>query len=98
MSYGAPSPPLPHRGVRPSSIIRKTCSRRCDRWRPFQDDVSIAVLTPGVFNSAYFEHAFLARQMGVELVEGRDLVVNDNPSMRAPRRAQTRRRDLSPHR
>ena len=31
-----------------------------------------------MFNSAYFEHAFLARQMGVELVEGRDLLVNDN--------------------
>ena len=45
---------------------------------PFDEDVSIAVLTPGVFNSAYFEHAFLARQMGVELVEGRDLLVNDN--------------------
>ena len=45
---------------------------------PFDQDVSIAVLTPGVFNSAYFEHAFLARQMGVELVEGRDLLVNDN--------------------
>ena len=45
---------------------------------PFEQDVSIAVLTPGVFNSAYFEHAFLARQMGVELVEGRDLLVNDN--------------------
>jgi len=45
---------------------------------PVRDDVSIAVLTPGVFNSAYFEHAFLARQMGVELVEGRDLLVNDN--------------------
>jgi uncharacterized circularly permuted ATP-grasp superfamily protein len=45
---------------------------------PYQEDVSIGVLTPGVFNSAYFEHAFLARQMGVELVEGRDLVVNDN--------------------
>jgi len=45
---------------------------------PYHEDVSIAVLTPGVFNSAYFEHAFLARQMGVELVEGRDLVVNDN--------------------
>ncbi len=45
---------------------------------PFHDDVSIAILTPGVFNSAYFEHAFLARQMGVELVEGRDLLVNDN--------------------
>ncbi len=35
------------------------------------------VLTPGVFNSAYFEHSFLAQQMGVELVEGRDLVVFD---------------------
>ncbi len=35
------------------------------------------VLTPGVFNSAYFEHSFLAQQMGVELVEGRDLVVHD---------------------
>jgi len=45
---------------------------------PFQEDVSIAVLTPGVFNSAFFEHAFLARQMGVELVEGRDLLINDN--------------------
>lgn len=38
----------------------------------------IALLTPGVFNSAYFEHAYLARQMGVTLVEGRDLVVHDN--------------------
>jgi uncharacterized circularly permuted ATP-grasp superfamily protein len=45
---------------------------------PVRDEVSIAVLTPGVFNAAYFEHAFLARQMGVELVEGRDLLVNDN--------------------
>ncbi len=41
-------------------------------------DPAIVVLTPGVFNSAYFEHAFLARQMGVELVEGRDLLVHDN--------------------
>ena len=39
---------------------------------------TIALLTPGVYNSAYFEHAFLARQMGIELVEGRDLVVHDN--------------------
>lgn len=38
----------------------------------------IVVLTPGVFNSAYFEHSFLARQMGVELVEGRDLNCRDN--------------------
>ncbi len=38
-------------------------------------DPTVVVLTPGVYNSAYFEHSFLARQMGVELVEGRDLVV-----------------------
>jgi len=37
----------------------------------------IAVLTPGIYNSAYFEHSFLAAQMGVQLVEGRDLVVDD---------------------
>jgi uncharacterized circularly permuted ATP-grasp superfamily protein len=35
------------------------------------------ILTPGVHNSAYFEHSFLARQMGIEIVEGRDLVVHD---------------------
>jgi uncharacterized circularly permuted ATP-grasp superfamily protein len=39
------------------------------------DDPRIVVLTPGPFNSAYYEHAFLAQQMGVPLVEGRDLVV-----------------------
>ena len=37
----------------------------------------VALLTPGIHNSAYFEHSFLAQQMGVELVEGRDLVVMD---------------------
>jgi uncharacterized circularly permuted ATP-grasp superfamily protein len=37
----------------------------------------VVVLTPGIYNSAYFEHSFLAQQMGVELVEGRDLVVAD---------------------
>ena len=42
------------------------------------EDPTVVVLTPGVYNSAYFEHAFLARQMGVELVEGRDLVVDDH--------------------
>ena len=41
------------------------------------DDPTVVVLTPGVHNSAYFEHSFLARQMGVELVEGRDLVCRD---------------------
>ena len=39
---------------------------------------TVVVLTPGMHNSAYFEHAFLAQQMGVELVEGQDLVVRDN--------------------
>lgn len=42
------------------------------------DDPNVVLLTPGVYNSAYFEHAFLARSMGVELVEGRDLVVDEH--------------------
>ena len=42
---------------------------------------AVAVWTPGVYNSAYFEHSFLAQQMGVELVEGRDLVVVDDRVM-----------------
>lgn len=40
-------------------------------------DPVVVVLTPGIYNSAYYEHSFLAQQMGVELVEGRDLVVQD---------------------
>ena len=39
---------------------------------------NIVLMSPGVFNSAYYEHAYLARQMGIELVEGRDLVTHDN--------------------
>jgi len=41
------------------------------------DSPTVVLLTPGRFNSAYFEHAFLAQQMGVELVEGQDLFVKD---------------------
>ena len=41
-------------------------------------DPTIVLLTPGVYNSAYFEHTFLARQMGIELVEGRDLLIHNN--------------------
>jgi uncharacterized circularly permuted ATP-grasp superfamily protein len=44
---------------------------------PATDDPTVVVLTPGVYNSAYVEHTLLARAMGVELVEGRDLVVRD---------------------
>ncbi len=39
---------------------------------------TVVVMTPGIYNSAYFEHSFLAQQMGVELVEGRDLIVENN--------------------
>jgi len=45
---------------------------------PSRPEPTIVVLTPGVGNSAYFEHAFLAREMGLPLVEGRDLLVHDN--------------------
>jgi uncharacterized circularly permuted ATP-grasp superfamily protein len=45
---------------------------------PTRPDPTIVVLTPGVGNSAYFEHAFLAREMGLPLVEGRDLLVHAN--------------------
>ncbi|HTV60883.1 MAG TPA: circularly permuted type 2 ATP-grasp protein [Verrucomicrobiae bacterium] len=41
-----------------------------------ESDAQIVLLTPGIYNSAYFEHSFLAQQMGIELVEGRDLVVD----------------------
>ncbi|MGH8804442.1 MAG: circularly permuted type 2 ATP-grasp protein [Polaromonas sp.] len=45
---------------------------------PATAEPTVVVLTPGMYNSAYFEHAFLAQQMGVELVEGQDLFVKDN--------------------
>jgi uncharacterized circularly permuted ATP-grasp superfamily protein len=45
---------------------------------PHRPDPTVVLLTPGVYNSAYFEHTFLARLMGIELVEGRDLLVHDN--------------------
>lgn len=54
------------------------------------DDPTIVVMTPGMYNSAYFEHAFLAQQMGIELVEGQDLFVMDDQifmrTTRGPRR------------
>ncbi|GAB5444158.1 MAG: circularly permuted type 2 ATP-grasp protein [Fuerstiella sp.] len=42
------------------------------------EDPTVVVLTPGIYNSAYYEHSFLAQQMGVELVQGQDLVVQDD--------------------
>ena len=49
-----------------------------DMAPPATAEPTVVVLTPGMHNSAYFEHAFLAQQMGVELVEGSDLFVKDN--------------------
>jgi len=58
--------------------------------QPGAPDPTVVVLTPGMYNSAYFEHAFLAQQMGVELVEGQDLFVKDRyvymRTTRGPRR------------
>jgi uncharacterized circularly permuted ATP-grasp superfamily protein len=68
-----------HAGVRPienySQALLGTLRSLAPEGRP---EPTIVLLTPGVFNSAYFEHAYLARQMGIELVEGRDLCTHDN--------------------
>ena len=58
-----------------AQTLLRTLRELSPQGRP---DPTVVLLTPGVFNSAYFEHAFLARQMGIELVEGRDLFVHDN--------------------
>ncbi len=65
--------------VRPIEDYPQELSRVLQEIAPAGlEDPSIVLLTPGIFNSAYFEHSFLARQMGIELVEGHDLVVSDN--------------------
>ncbi len=56
-------------------LLLTTLKSMAADWRP---NPQIVVLTPGVYNSAYYEHAYLARLMGCPLVEGRDLVVHDN--------------------
>jgi uncharacterized circularly permuted ATP-grasp superfamily protein len=49
------------------------------RWlAPREENPTVVILSPGIYNSAYFEHLYLAKQMGVELVEGNDLVVDDD--------------------
>ena len=66
-------------GVRPiehyPQALLSTLRSIAPEGRP---EPTIVLLTPGVYNSAYFEHTYLARQMGIELVEGRDLVIHDN--------------------
>lgn len=58
-----------------TQLLLSTLRSLAPEGRP---EPNIVLLSPGIFNSAYFEHAYLARQMGIELVEGRDLVVHDN--------------------
>jgi uncharacterized circularly permuted ATP-grasp superfamily protein len=61
--------PINHYPAELSRILRSLSPRGTT-------DTQTVLLTPGIYNSAYFEHSFLAQQMGVELVEGRDLVVD----------------------
>ena len=66
-------------GVRPveryPDLLLATLKSLAAEWRP---NPQVVVMTPGVYNSAYYEHAYLARLMGTPLVEGRDLVVREN--------------------
>ena len=79
MSQTLPEPVRRGPGARRSTTTRPGCWPRCGRRRPrASTDPCVVVLTPGVYNAAYFEHALLARLMGVELVEGRDLVCSGN--------------------
>lgn len=65
-------------GVRPVESYSDDLLKALLHLAPDQTEKpSVVLLTPGVFNSAYFEHCFLARQMGIPIVEGRDLVVRD---------------------
>src|SRR5579859_1847050 len=59
--------PVDHYPAELSRILRSISPRGAD-------DAQVVLLSPGIYNSAYFEHSFLARQMGIELVEGRDLI------------------------
>lgn len=65
-------------GVRPIDHYGQALLATLRALAPHRSDPTIVLLTPGPYNSAYFEHTFLARQMGIELVEGRDLLVHDN--------------------
>jgi len=66
--------PIDHYPRELLATLRSLAAEDC----AYPQDPAVVLLTPGVSNSAYFEHTFLAQQMGIELVEGRDLLVHDN--------------------
>ena len=69
---------FPQAGVRPVENYSEELLNTLQYVAPYGKENPVCVLlTPGHFNSAYFEHCFLARQMGIEIVEGSDLVVRD---------------------
>ncbi|MGB0335194.1 MAG: circularly permuted type 2 ATP-grasp protein [Opitutales bacterium] len=69
---------FPKAGVRPVENYSEELLKTLQHVAPYGKENPVSVLlTPGHFNSAYFEHCFLARQMGIEIVEGSDLVVRD---------------------
>jgi uncharacterized circularly permuted ATP-grasp superfamily protein len=66
--------PVDHYGQELLNLLRYVAPRNC----PTPAEPTVVLLTPGIYNSAYFEHSFLARSMGVEIVVGADLVVKDD--------------------
>jgi uncharacterized circularly permuted ATP-grasp superfamily protein len=65
--------PVGHYGQELLNLLRFVAPKNC----PNPGDPTVVLLTPGIYNSAYFEHSFLARSMGIEIVVGQDLVVKD---------------------
>lgn len=65
------------RTVQPIDDYPSHLLRSLRELAPWTETPNVVLLTPGVYNSAYFEHSYLAQQMGIQLVEGRDLVVQD---------------------
>ena len=84
------------RGGAGRPLPRSAARQRCAQVAPDGvSDPTVVLLTPGSYNSAYFEHTFLAQQMGIELVEGQDLVRARRDGLHAHHaRAAARRRDL----
>lgn len=66
--------PVGHYGQELLNVLRYVVPRNC----PNPAEPTVVLLTPGIFNSAYFEHSFLARSMGIEIVVGADLIVKDD--------------------